>query len=143
MDVRFPLPGVCVLYRCSGDSSWVLKSDLPTGELPNLEFSGVSKIAPSERGNPKWLCCVCIVFLKMQPILYVLKYWEHLRGCMNPSLRRLTQLLETGIEIRVVFQEQTCWSCFMVQTEVSGIILFKLVSHLVLHSDLSFERPRQ
>lgn len=135
--------GLCVLYRCSRDSSWVLKSDLPTGELPNLEFSGVSKIVPLERGNPKWLCCVCIVFLKMQPILYVLKYWEHLRGCMNSDLWRSTQLLETGIEIRVVFQEQMCWSCFMVQTEVSVIILFKLVSHLVLHSDRSFKRPRQ
>ena len=39
-------PGFRVLYRCSGDSSAVLKSDLLIGGLLNLEFSGVFKIAP-------------------------------------------------------------------------------------------------
>ena len=38
--------GFRVLCRCSGDSSAVLKSDLLIGGLLNLEFSGISKIAP-------------------------------------------------------------------------------------------------
>lgn len=37
--------GFRVLYRCSGDSSPVLKSDLLICGLLNLEFSGVSKTA--------------------------------------------------------------------------------------------------
>lgn len=56
--------GLRVLYRCSGDSSG-LKSDLLLGGLLNLEFSGVSKIAPEEGGNPKvsyCVCCVCVGF---------------------------------------------------------------------------------
>lgn len=33
---------------------------------------------------------------------------------MTSSLQRITQLLETGIEIRAAFQEQMCLSYFMV-----------------------------
>lgn len=45
-----------------------LKSDFPMDGLLNLEYSGVSKIVPWERGNPKWFCCACMVFLKCSPV---------------------------------------------------------------------------
>ena len=80
MDVliRFPLPPVSVLYyRCSGDNSAVLKSDLLIGGLLNLEFSGVFKIGsmPFLRKveTPRWLCGVvlCIGFKNCGPFCIV------------------------------------------------------------------------
>lgn len=66
-------PGSVFYYRCSGDNSAVLKSDLLIGGLLNLEFAGVFKIGNvsflRKVENPRWLCGVvlCIGFKNCGP----------------------------------------------------------------------------
>lgn len=91
------------------------------------------------------LCCVACVqdfFFPLNAARFVYSSVRNTLELYEFQSAENNATVETGIEISVALQQQVWLSYFMVQTVVSVIILLKIVSYLVLHSYLVFERQR-